>query len=114
MSKIIPFKAVRPTRDKVALVVFRSYQNYTKSELEAHLAYNPFSFLHVVNPYYKYDKQIIGQERYNLVKNRYQEFKEDSILILDKKAIANKGLTMLPKNTFIKPKLRSGVIIYEF
>lgn len=84
MAKIIPFKAVRPTRDKVTLVASRSYQSYTKLELEARLAYNPFSFLHVVNPGYKYDKQIVGEERYNLVKNRYQEFKEDAILVQDK------------------------------
>jgi len=30
------------------------------------------------------------------------------------KAIANDGLTMPPKSTFIEPKLRSGVTIYEF
>ena len=30
------------------------------------------------------------------------------------KAIANEGLTMPPKSTFIVPKMRSGVTIYEF
>lgn len=30
------------------------------------------------------------------------------------KAIADEGLTMPPKSTFIVPKLRSGVTIYEF
>ncbi|GAA4811675.1 DUF1015 domain-containing protein [Litoribaculum gwangyangense] len=83
MAKVIPFKAVRPTRDKVSLVASRSYQSYTQAELEARLEYNPFSFLHIVNPGYKYDKQIIGKERYNLVKNRYLEFKEDGIFIQD-------------------------------
>lgn len=85
MAKVIPFKAVRPTRDKVSLVASRSYQSYTQAELEARLDYNPFSFLHIVNPGYKYDKQIIGKERYNLVKNRYLEFKEDGIFIQDEK-----------------------------
>ncbi|WP_346883921.1 DUF1015 domain-containing protein [uncultured Algibacter sp.] len=84
MAKIIPFKAVRPTRDKVSLVASRSYQSYTQDELEARLDYNPFSFLHIVNPGYKYDKQIKGEERYRLVKNRYLEFKEDHIFIQDK------------------------------
>lgn len=83
MAKVIPFKAVRPTRDKVSLVASRSYQSYTQAELEARLDYNPFSFLHIVNPGYKYDKQIVGKERYNLVKNRYLEFKEDGIFIQD-------------------------------
>ena len=86
MAKVIPFKAVRPTRDKVSLVASRSYQTYTQAEREARLDYNPFSFLHIVNPGYKYDKEIIGSERFNLVRNRYLEFKEDKIFIQDKEA----------------------------
>ena len=83
MAKIIPFKAVRPTRDKVSLVASRSYQSYTQSELEARLDFNPFSFLHIVNPGYKYDKEISGKERYSLVRNRYLEFKEDHVFVQD-------------------------------
>lgn len=86
MAKIIPFRAVRPTRDKVSLVASRSYQSYTQSEREARLDHNPYSFLHIVNPGYKYAKEISGKERYQLVKNRYLEFKEDDIFIQDKKA----------------------------
>ena len=85
MSKILPFKAVRPTRDKVSLVASRSYQSYTVEQREARLRDNPFSFLHIVNPGYKYDKIISGEERYQLVKNRYLEFKEDKVFIQDKK-----------------------------
>ena len=84
MAKILPFKAVRPTRDKVSLVASRSYQSYTQAEREARLDYNPFSFLHIVNPGYKYDKEISGKDRYQLVKNRYLEFKEDDVFIQDK------------------------------
>lgn len=84
MAKVIPFKAVRPTRDKVSLVASRSYQSYSQDELEARLDYNPFSFLHIVNPGYKYHKPISGKERYNLVRNRYLEFKEDNIFVQDK------------------------------
>lgn len=83
MVKIIPFKAVRPTRDKVSLVASRSYQTYTQAEREARLDYNPFSFLHIVNPGYKYHREIMGEERYTLVKNRYQEFKEDRVFVQD-------------------------------
>ncbi len=83
MAKIIPFKAVRPTRDKVSLVAARSYQSYTKDQLESRLRDNPFSFLHIVNPGYKYDKEISGEARYNLVRNRYLEFIEDGIFIQD-------------------------------
>lgn len=83
MATVIPFKAVRPTRDKVGLVASRSYQSYSEPELEARLNYNPYSFLHIVNPGYKYDKDLRGQERYSLVKNRYLEFKEDGIFVQD-------------------------------
>ncbi len=85
MAKIIPFKAVRPTRDKVSLLAARSYDSYTALQVESRLRDNPFSFLHIVNPGYKYQKEISGVERYGLVKNRYQEFKEDGIFIQDEK-----------------------------
>jgi len=78
---IKPFRAIRPTRDKVSLIAARSYETYTKSEREARLDNNPFSFLHIVNPGYKYHKQITGNARFELVRNRYQEFKEDGIFI---------------------------------
>lgn len=85
MATIIPFKAVRPTRDKVSLVASRSYQTYTQAEREARLDYNPFSFLHIVNPGYKYAREIKGKKRYKLVRNRYLEFKEDHIFVQDDK-----------------------------
>lgn len=77
MPKIIPFQAVRPTRDKVGLIASRSYQSYTESERIARMDNNPFSFLHIVNPGYKYHKELEGPERYQLVHNRYEEFKEE-------------------------------------
>lgn len=85
MANIKPFRAVKPTRDKVSLVASRSYQSYTQAEREGRLNYNPFSFLHIVNPGYKYAKEISGAERYQLVKNRYLEFKEDGVFKQDKK-----------------------------
>lgn len=85
MAKIIPFKAVRPTRDKVSLLAARSYDSYTPAQVESRLRDNPFSFLHIVNPGYKYQKEISGVERYSLVRNRYQEFKEDGIFIQEEK-----------------------------
>lgn len=85
MAKIIPFKAVRPTRDKVSLLAARSYDSYTPAQVESRLRDNPFSFLHIVNPGYKYQKEISGEQRYKMVRNRYQEFKEDEIFIQDEK-----------------------------
>jgi len=83
LAKIIPFRAIRPTRDKVSLIAARSYDSYTPDGREARMRENPFSFLHIVNPGYKYQKEISGEERYALVKNRYQEFKEDEIFKQD-------------------------------
>lgn len=85
MAKVIPFKAVKPTRAIVGLVAARPYQSYTVDERESRMDYNPFSFLHIVNPGYKYDQEVTGKERYRLVKNRYLEFKEDCIFIQDEK-----------------------------
>jgi len=53
MAKIFPFKAVRPTRDKVALVASRAYQFYDDEGRDFRMARNPFSFLHIINPGYK-------------------------------------------------------------
>ncbi|WP_025742129.1 DUF1015 domain-containing protein [Aquimarina pacifica] len=83
MTKIIPFRAVRPVRDKVHLVASRSYQSYTDDERNSRMEYNPFSFLHIVNPGYKYQKEISGEDRYAMVRNRYLEFKEDLVLKQD-------------------------------
>ena len=84
MAIVKPFKAVRPSRDKVALVSSKSYEVYTPAELGAKLDFNPFTFLHVINPGYKYHKQdVTGDQRFKLVHNRYLEFKEDGIFKQD-------------------------------
>ncbi|HER39707.1 MAG TPA: DUF1015 family protein, partial [Salinimicrobium catena] len=83
MAKIIPFRAVRPSRDKVGLVASRSYQDYTVEELKFQLEHNPFSFLHIINPGYKFQKEIAGTKRFQLVKNRYLEFREEGVFIQD-------------------------------
>ncbi|WP_339755537.1 DUF1015 domain-containing protein [uncultured Winogradskyella sp.] len=85
MAKIIPFKAVKPTRAIVGLVAARPYQSYTVDERESRMDFNPFSFLHIVNPGYKYDQEVTGKKRYKLVKNRYSEFKEDGVFVTDEK-----------------------------
>ncbi|WP_299117279.1 DUF1015 domain-containing protein [uncultured Winogradskyella sp.] len=85
MAIVKPFKAVRPTRAIVGLVAARPYQSYTVDERESRMDYNPYSFLHIVNPGYKYAQEVTGKERYKLVKNRYLEFKEDGVFVQDKK-----------------------------
>nr|WP_299343942.1 DUF1015 domain-containing protein [Allomuricauda sp.] len=83
MAKIKPFRAIRPTKDKVPFVVSRSYEEYSKFEREAVLRYNPFSFLHIINPGFKFHKYITGEERFRLVHNRYLEFLEENVFLKD-------------------------------
>ncbi len=83
MAIIKPFKAVRPTKDKVAFVTSRSYQEYSKKELDAALSFNPFSFLHIINPGFKFDKKVSGEARFKMVHNRYLEFLEDNVFLKD-------------------------------
>ena len=64
MSKIFPFKAVRPTPDKVALVSCRNYDDYSATELASWLDFNPYSFLHVVNPAYAHSQKITLDKRF--------------------------------------------------
>ncbi|MDC6364947.1 MULTISPECIES: DUF1015 domain-containing protein [Flavobacteriaceae] len=86
MAKIRPFKAIRPAKDKVSFVASRSYEEYSKGELRCILKYNPFSFLHIINPGFKFEKTITGKERFRLVRNRYLEFLEDAIFQKDEEA----------------------------
>jgi uncharacterized protein (DUF1015 family) len=58
MARIIPFKAVRPTRDKVSFVSCRSYEEYVTAELAAQLDFNPLSFLHVLKPAYTNQESV--------------------------------------------------------
>ena len=81
MAVVRPFKAIRPAPDKVAHVASRSYEAYSREELKAILKYNPFSFLHIVNPGFKFHKKVMGEERFKLVHNRYLEFLEEQVFI---------------------------------
>ncbi|WP_067035763.1 DUF1015 domain-containing protein [Allomuricauda sp. CP2A] len=86
MALIKPFKAIRPTKDKVSFVASRSYEEYSEEELKAVLRYNPFSFLHIINPGFKFHQNITGKERFHLVHNRYLEFLEENTLQKDEEA----------------------------
>lgn len=81
MSKIIPFKAVRPVSDKVALVTCRNYEDYSPAELAFLLEFNPYSFLHVLNPAYVHLQKISADKRFKGVAHKYQDFKNEGIFI---------------------------------
>ena len=81
MAQLIPFKAVLPSRDKVSLVTSRSYDEYSAAELAAQLDFNPFSFLHILNPAYVNQQKIGLEKRFKLVAQKYRDFKNEEILI---------------------------------
>ncbi|MEE9350308.1 MAG: DUF1015 domain-containing protein [Flavobacteriaceae bacterium] len=83
MAKVKPFKAVRATRDKVALVSSRSYDAYSPAELGAQLNFNPFSFLHIISPSYNARKEASITDRFTAIKDKYIEFKEKHTYIKD-------------------------------
>jgi uncharacterized protein (DUF1015 family) len=85
MSKIIPFKAVRPTPDKVALVTCRNYDDYSPAELASWLDFNPYSFLHVINPAYVHSQKITLDKRFKGVAHKYQDFKNEGVFLEDEK-----------------------------
>ncbi|MBF2091921.1 DUF1015 domain-containing protein [Flavobacterium psychrophilum] len=81
MAKIIPFKAVRPSADKVGLATCRTYDDYNSAELAAWLSYNPYSFLHVIHPAFANAQKITIDKRFKSVAHKYQDFKDEEILI---------------------------------
>ena len=87
MSKIIPFKAVRPTSDKVSLVTCRNYDDYSSAELAAWLSFNPYSFLHVIHPAYVHSQKITLDKRFKGVAHKYQDFKTDGVFVEETKPV---------------------------
>ena len=80
MANIQPFKAVRPTRDKVSLVASRSYLTYSKDALKEKLESNPFTFLHVINPDFSDKIKVNNKElKYQLVKKKFISFFKQGI-----------------------------------
>ncbi len=83
MPKIVPYKAVRPKKGKVDLIVSKSLDKYSKDEIKKTLETNPFSFLQVLLPDYKKKYNVSRKNRYSKIKNRYIEFKKKKYLIQD-------------------------------
>ncbi len=85
MSKIIPFRAVRPPRDKVHLVASRSYVSYKPAQLKRKLSENPYSFIHIINPEFGTQAKTKrnSPKRFKLVKEKYQEFVSKGYLFQD-------------------------------
>ncbi|MEO9893049.1 DUF1015 domain-containing protein [Aurantibacter sp.] len=112
MAIIKPFKAIRPAKDKVAFVASKSYQEYSRKELNAILAFNPFSFLHIINPGYRRAKNLKGQERYKLVHQIYLEFLSKNVLLKDAQDCFY--VYQIQKDNYIYCGLLCGASIAEY
>lgn len=87
MSILKPFKAVRPTADKVRDVACRPYDVLNTEEALAESAGNPVSFYHVIKPeinfpsdFDHYDEAVYkkGRENYEILKDNGILVKDDS------------------------------------
>src|SRR5690554_3993739 len=85
MAEIIPFKAIRPPRDKAHLVATRSYVTYQPRHLNRKLLENPFSFVHIINPEFGKSRKSRpnSDTRFKRIKKRFEEFCDDKILMQD-------------------------------
>ena len=83
MAIVLPFKAIRPTRDKANLVATRSYLSYSDETLKEKLEHNPFTFLHIINPDYKDKIKQKGINKFNAVKAKFNDFKEAGLFITE-------------------------------
>jgi uncharacterized protein (DUF1015 family) len=85
MAIIKPFKAWRPTADKVHLVATQSVERYKPATLNAKMSENPFTFFHVIKPEFnQLVKSKIGSpELLYKIKNKFTEFCNNSIFIQD-------------------------------
>lgn len=87
MAKIIPFKGIRPAKDKVHLVASRSVDGYNKTELHDKLHGNPYTFLHVISPDFNDGKRTKpgSPARLQKVKAQYLKFIDEGVFIPDQK-----------------------------
>lgn len=85
MPTIRPFRAVRPTNDKVHLVASRSYVTYDDDQMRDKLRNNPYSFIQIIHPDFDSDTPTEpgSRERFERVHERYRAFLNDGIFARD-------------------------------
>ncbi len=110
--KILPFKAALPTKDKVALVTSRAYEDYSVAELASQLDYNPYSFLHVVNPFYLNQQKVDNEKRLRQVNSKYKEYKIEKILQKETSEAFYLHKIVTKTNTFVG--IIGGLLVEEY
>lgn len=85
MATVKPFKGIRPSKDKVHLVASRSVDTYKPAELNAKLAENPYTFLHIIKPKFTQEQKVnINSPEYlKKIKANYERFIKDGIFETD-------------------------------
>jgi uncharacterized protein (DUF1015 family) len=85
LTKILPFRAIRPTRDKAHLVATMPYYTYKKNVLEAKMEQNPYTFLHVINPEFHAETKSAPNsvERFLKTKEKFEDFRKEGIFLQD-------------------------------
>ena len=83
MAKIYPFEAVRPSKEALENFSSKSYKSYTEKELRDSLKKNPDTFLSIIT--IKKDTSLIVDKsrRYEMVRQKYDQFIDSKILIKD-------------------------------
>ena len=64
MATIHPFKALRPSKDKVAQVSAPSYDSGSRDKSYQELEFNPYSYLHIVKPYLHFKGEKKNPEKH--------------------------------------------------
>jgi len=85
MANIKPFRGIRPSKDKVHLIVSQSIDRYSKAEMNVKMITNPFSFLHIIRPesFDGIKPRSGSREQLLLIKEKYLYFKKKNYLIAD-------------------------------
>jgi uncharacterized protein (DUF1015 family) len=102
MTKVRPFRAIRPVKDKVHLIASRSVDTYTSNELYAKLAENPYTFLHIIKPDFLKEKRNkkYTPELLQKVKNKFNEFLKLNYFVQDDKPSFYLYRQIKPEDTF--------------
>jgi uncharacterized protein (DUF1015 family) len=84
MAIVKPFKALRPSRDKVAQISAPSYDSGNREKSYQELQNNPHSYLHIVKPYLHFKNEKKNPEKHFPIGLDYlAKFKQDGWFIKD-------------------------------
>ncbi|MDC1472366.1 DUF1015 domain-containing protein [Flavobacteriaceae bacterium] len=83
MAKIYPFEAVRPSKEALENFSSKSYKSYTEKELRDSLKKNPDTFLSIITIKKDTSLAVDKSRRYEMVRQKYDQFIDSKILIKD-------------------------------